>query len=209
MQISKNKTLATIIAIVLVSSMAISIGVMMPAQGAVINGINYDSNTATAIGQGMHWDLNANASALRLTLWNRFQDQIPTHVFIITAPNPIGVGQQCNIVMFNPQVPPAASLYNTVRYYYTFQVTTPNGTVENFPSAHMPAYSSWSQNSIATYNGQTVFGSDSTGSTYMAYTPETVGNYTFEVNYLGIQYTANINATNHASSSCLFTILHL
>ena len=201
MQINKNKTIATIIAIVLVCSIAISFGNLKTTQGVVINGINYDQNTAAAINQGMNWDLNANASALRLTLFNRFHDQIPTHVFIITAPNPIGVGQQCNIVMFNPQVPPAASLYNTIRYYYTFQVTTPNGTVENFPSAHMPAYSSWSQNSIATLNGKTVFGSDSTGSTYMSYIPEQVGNYTFEVTYLQIQYTANINATNHASSS--------
>ena len=134
---------------------------------------------------------NISSYPTRLLLWNRFQDMIPTHAYIITAPNPIGIGQQDNIVLFNPQVPPNALLTNSIRYYYTFSVTKPDGTVQNFPTSTPPAYSSWSQNSITTYNGQTVFGSDSTGSTYMSYTPDQIGNYTLTVNFLQLQYLWN------------------
>ena len=117
---------------------------MAPAKGDVINGINYDTATSAAINQGMNWTLNFNASSIRLTLWNRFHDQIPTHTFIITAPNPVGVGQTCNIVMFNPQVPPASSIYNDIRNFYTFTVTKPDGTVQNFPTSTSNTYSGMS-----------------------------------------------------------------
>lgn len=53
-------------------------------------------------------------------------------------------------------------------------------------------------NEITTYNGSSVFGSDSTGSTYMTYTPDTVGNYTFTVHFL--QQTVNYNATQGVST---------
>ena len=181
---------------VLLSSIAISIATVSNAQAATINGINYDAATASAINSGMNWTLNANASATRLTLWNRFHDQIPTHSFIITAPNPIGVNQSCNIVMFNPQVPPAASIYNDVRYFFTFTVVKPDGTVQNFPTSDQHSYSAWSQNSIATVNGQTVFGTDSTGSTYMSYKPDIEGNYTFTVHLLPLQYRWFVNSSN-------------
>ncbi len=206
MQPNNHKLLAIAFMSILLISIAISISANMTANAEVINGINYNSATATAINQGMHWDLNTNASATRLTLWNRFQDNIPTHSFIITAPNPIGVGQTCNIVMFNPQVPPASSIYNDVRYFFTFTVTKPDGTVQEFPTTADHGYSAWSQNSIATVNGKTVFGTDSTGSTYMSYTPDITGNYTFTLNLLPTYYKWFLNYTaTSAQYSPLYT----
>jgi hypothetical protein len=190
-----QKTLASFVLVLLIASVIISIGSITPANGSVINGINYNEATSAAINAGMNWTLPQNASAIRLTLWNRFQDQIPTHSFIITAPNPIGVGQKCNVVMFNPQLPPGASMSNDVRYFFTLTVTKPDGTVQHFPSNDQHTYSAWSQNTIQTYMGQTVFGSDTTGSTYMTYTPDVTGNYTFMVNCLPVAMRWNYSST--------------
>jgi hypothetical protein len=218
--------MAIVIALVLVCSMAISIGAVSTVKGDAFHlypipntitaanphGDGYDNYTYGLIQAGLNWagmDQNITGSAAqgqtttegiptRTLNFQRFHDQIPTHVFIITAPNPIGIGQSDNIVMFNPQLPPSALATNLIRYDYTFQVTTPNGTVENYPTSTPPAYSSWSQNSIQTVNGQLVFQSDSTGSTYMSYTPDTVGNYTFTVNFLPFTYMWN--STNQGGS---------
>jgi hypothetical protein len=211
MQISKNKTMAIIIATILVSSLAISISALSTVSAIGPHPIpgypndSYNDATYAAIQQGMNWPssmADANASANRILFWTRFQDKVPTHVFIITAPNPIGIGQADNIVMFNPQVPlnsgGSITAGFTLRYYYTFQVVKPDGTVQNYPTATPPSYSSWSQNEVVTYNGQTVFGSDSTGSTYMTYTPDTVGNYTFTVTFL--QQQVNYNSTQGVSN---------
>jgi hypothetical protein len=147
----------------------------------------------------MYWTgMDANASATRLMLWNRYSDNIATHVFIIPAPNVIGVGQQDNIVMFNPQVPQnglgSITAGYPARYMFTFTVTTPTGATTTYPTATPPSYSTWSMNSVVSDNGTNVFQSDSTGSTYMTYTPDTVGNYTFTVNFISFQYL--FNSTN-------------
>ena len=186
MQMNKNKTMAIIITLILVASTAISIGSLQTTKA-------YGSATQTAIDQGMYWTgMTSDASSTRLLLWNRFNDTIPTHVYIITAPTPIGIGQRCNIVFFNPQLPESASTDgNSPRYKYTFQVTKPDGTVQNFPSSTPPSYSSWSQNSIQQVNGQYVFQSDSTGSSYMSYVPDQLGNYTFTVNFVQFRYLWN------------------
>jgi hypothetical protein len=193
--------MAIVITLILVTSMAISIGSLQTptAKAETIGGYNYDVPTATAIHQGMYWvGMNANASATRLMLWNRYADNIATHVFIIPAPNVIGVGQQDNIVMFNPQVPQngLGSIVNgyPARYMFTFTVTTPSGATTTYPTATPPSYSTWSMNSVVSDNGTNVFQSDSTGSTYMTYTPDTVGNYTFTVNFVSFQYL--FNSTN-------------
>ena len=62
MQTTKNKTMATIIAIILVTSMATMLIPQLKRNGEVINGVNYNQPTADAIKAGMKWDLNANAS---------------------------------------------------------------------------------------------------------------------------------------------------
>src|SRR5512137_428908 len=167
-----KKTMATLFVILLVSSIALSIGMLAPAGAEVINGVNYDAATATAIKAGMHWDLPYNASANRILLWNRFQDNVPTWAFLIAAPNPVGVGQYFNLIMMNPQVPNGALLTNDIRYTFTLKVTKPNGDVETLPPAGS-SRGSVAQGGII--NGK--YMSDSTGSTYTAYTPDQVGNY--------------------------------
>ena len=93
MQMTKNKkkTIAILITLILVSSMAISLCYTKSYAA-------YDNATATAIAQGMKWDFpaaaNYNASATRLLLWNRWQDNVLTNVYGVCAPNPIGVGQE-------------------------------------------------------------------------------------------------------------------
>ncbi len=101
--------MAIVITMILVTSMAISIGSLQTTQAVVRNGINYNDATAAAIDAGMYWNgMNSNASANRLLLWTRFHDQIPTWTFGIASPNPVGVGQTFNVIMMNPQVPPNA-----------------------------------------------------------------------------------------------------
>src|SRR5665647_904894 len=189
---NKNKIMAIFITLILAISMAISISSLETSNAVVINGVNYDQATADAINAGMTWNGQSNnATATRILLWSRFHDQIPTHVYVLAAPNPIGIGQACNIVMFNPQLPPDASLTNTVRYRYTLSITKPDGTVQNFPgTGGIPSYSSWSQNSVVSG----VFESDSTGSTYMTYTPDQIGNYSVTVYFQNLQYLWNASA---------------
>ena len=131
-------------------------------KGAVINGVNYNQATADAINAGMHWDLNANASTIRLTLWNRYHDAIPTWVFSTISPNPVGVGQTFSTVLFNPQLPYQAQDTNDIRYKYHVVITKPDGTTETLPSS-----------------GSLV--SDSTGTTYTKYSPTQIGNYSVMV----------------------------
>ncbi len=185
----KNKTMAIVITLILVTSMAISMSTLPPIKAEVINGINYDAPTAAAIHAGMNWPgLNANASTTRLTLWTRFHDQIPTHVYWMAAPNPVGVGQAFNVVMFNPQVPPNALLSNPVRYQMRLTVLKPDGTSETLPPAGTTSGNVGGGQGGA-QNG--VFVSDSTGSTYTAYTADQVGNYTLTVSFLQMTYLWN------------------
>jgi hypothetical protein len=158
--------MATIIAILLITSMATMLAPPQTVEGVVINGVNYDQATADAINAGMHWDLaptaqapNANASTIRLTLWNRYHDAIPTWVFSTISPNPVGVGQEFTMVIFNPQVPYQAQDTNSIRYKYHVVITKPDGTTETTGTLT----------------------SDSTGTTYSKYTPEQLGNYSVMV----------------------------
>ena len=167
MQMLKNKTMAIVIAIILVSSMAISL-VALPTAGA--------SNAATTAAKaaGMKWDFpNAetyDASDIRLLLWNRWQDHIPTWTYAVLSPNPVGVGQGITIVMFNPQVPYGSSANNYVQYEYTVTIVKPDGNTTNLPASG-------------------TFKSDSTGSAYTAYTPDIVGNYTVTVTFKELLYS--------------------
>jgi len=162
MQKNRNQAIATIIAIILVTSMAITLVPQPTAKAVVINGVNYNQATADAINAGMHWDLNANASTIRLTLWNRYHDSIPTWVFSTISPNPVGIGQEFSMVIFNPQVPYQAQDTNDIRYKYHVVITKPDGTTETLPST----------GSLT---------SDSTGTTYTKYAPTQLGNYSVMV----------------------------
>ena len=154
--------MATIIAIIMITSMAAMFTPQPTVKGVVINGINYNQATADAINAGMHWDLNANASTIRLTMWNRYHDAVPTWVFSTISPNPVGIGQEFTMVIFNPQVPYQAQDTNSIRYKYHVVITKPDGTTETLPSS----------GSLT---------SDSTGTTYTKYTPDQIGNYSVMV----------------------------
>jgi hypothetical protein len=151
----------------------------------------FNTATQTAINQGMNWPgMTSDASANRILLWERFHDRVPTWAFLIAAPNPVGVGQYFNLIMMNPQVPNGALLGNDIRYTFTLKVVKPDGTVENLPPAGA------SRGSIAQggiINGKYV--SDSTGSTYTAYTPDQVGNYTITLFVDELYWRWNSTAT--------------
>jgi len=153
MQTSKNKTIATFFAIILVSSMFMSI---IPTITA------YNTATQKAIDEGMTWDLTQDASSTRLLMWERYRDKVPTWVYAVITPNPVGVGQRFTMVLFNPQVPLGASEGNDVRYQYHVIVTKPDGSTVRLPSSG-------------------TFVSDSTGTTFCDYTPDVTGNYSVMV----------------------------
>ena len=166
MKIFKTKKIATAISILLMLSIVISIA-SVPSADA------YNAATQAAINAGMNWDQTQDASDLRLLMWERYRDHIPTQVFMVMSPNPVGVGQQVSFVLFMPQQPRGAMAYNDIRYSYTVDVTNPAGQ-------------------------KTTIGpikSDSTGTAYTLYTPSSVGNYTVTVNFLELLYLWNGSAT--------------
>ena len=174
--------MAIVITMILVTSMAISIGsTIQPAQAAVRNGINYDTQTTALIDAGMYWagmPYNISSYPNRLLLWERFHDQIPTWTFGIASPNPVGIGQAFNVIVMNPQVPPNSLLTNNIRYTFNIVVTKPDGTTENLPSASQISSLDLHGGQGGIANG--AFVSDSTGSTYTAYTPDQTGDYTIQ-----------------------------
>ena len=184
----KNKTMAIVITMILVTSMAISIGTLQTTQAVIRNGINYDAQTTALIDAGMYWagmPYNISSYPNRLLLWTRFGDQIPTWTFGIASPNPVGVGQTFNVIMMNPQVPPNALLGNNIRYTFKISILKPDGTTETLPAAGQQ------QGNVGGGQGGISgdhFVSDSTGSTYTAYTPDQVGNYSITVFFQQLQY---------------------
>ncbi len=165
-------------AIVFIAILAISTAITLcQAPLASAQNENWNQATRDAVAAGMNWpDTGQSASSTRILMWTRFHDKIPTWVFLTAAPNPVGVGQTFNLVMFNPQVPYGASLDNDVRYTFTMDVKKPNGDIEHLPPA---GKSSGNVAQGGIINGK--FVSDSTGSAYTAYTPDQEGNYSFTV----------------------------
>src|SRR5665647_411785 len=144
MKIHKNKTIAIAITLFLVTCLAIPLCNLSNANAAVTYPIpgypndGYDLATYTAIQQGMYFTgMDANATATRLLLWSRYHDIIPVTVFIAIAPDPVGIGQTTNFVVFNPQLPPGSSPNaGTPRYHFRIDVTSPSGIVEHYPTAN-------------------------------------------------------------------------
>ena len=58
---------------------------------------------------------------------------ISSYAYIITAPNPVGVGQKMAVVMWIDAPMPSAALGNDIRSRrdYTLTITKPDGKVEN------------------------------------------------------------------------------
>ena len=163
MKAIRSRTTATAISVILIASIALSLFATPPVYAA------YDSATQAAIAAGMNWTLPNNASALRLLMWNRYQDHIPTQVFMVMSPNPVGAGQQVSFVLFMPQQPRGAMANNDIRYTYTVDVKKSDGTSLTLGPIK----------------------SDSTGTAYTLYTPDKVGNYTITVNFLELLYQWN------------------
>jgi hypothetical protein len=90
--------------------------------------------------------------------------QIPTYAFINVAPNPAGVGQAVNVGFWLGLPPPTAgTIYGDRWTGLTVKVTAPDGTAQTLGP----------------------FTSDDTGGTHTEFTPTQLGNYTFQMSYLG------------------------
>ncbi|MCW4054160.1 MAG: PQQ-binding-like beta-propeller repeat protein [Candidatus Bathyarchaeota archaeon] len=166
MRILKSKTMATAFSVFLMFAIAVSI-VASPFAYA------WDADTQAAIDAGMTWDFpgseNYDASSSRLLMWERYGDQVPTWTYGVLSPNPVGVGQEMTIVMFNPQVPHASADANDVRYEYSVDIHVPDGSSLRIPSS-----------------GTIV--SDSTGTAYTTFTPSMEGNYTINITFQELFY---------------------
>ncbi len=85
--------------------------------------------------------------------------QIPTYMFVSVAPDPIGVGQTVNVNFWCNAPPPTASAQYGDRWTnLTVVITKPDGSTQKLGP----------------------FSSDATGGTVTTFTPEAVGNYTFQ-----------------------------
>jgi hypothetical protein len=94
---------------------------------------------------------------------------IQTYAYISVTPNPIGVGQTVNVIMWLDQVIDGASMSNDIRFKnYNLTVIQPDGSVNStiFPICK-----------------------DTTSAQYYAYTPASTGNYTFIFSFPGQVYT--------------------
>jgi hypothetical protein len=91
-----------------------------------------------------------------------------THAYISAAPNPVGVGQQTLIFVWQDYTIQGNQIDNNIRFRnYQLTITKPDGTNET---------KTWP---IVT---------DSTASAYTTFTPETVGEYTLTFNFPGQVY---------------------
>ena len=93
---------------------------------------------------------------------------IDTYALLSAGPNPIGVGQKIAIIMWLDKPPPVPAVQTStlraiVYTNFTLTITKPDNTVVTVGP----------------------LSSDSTGSTYSSFTPDKVGNYTFQFNYGG------------------------
>ena len=94
--------------------------------------------------------------------------QITTFAYISAAPNPVGVGQQTNIVFWLDTVIQGAGITNNIRYQnYNLTIIAPDGTRTEkiFPTI-----------------------TDTTSSQYYQFTPDKVGTYQLHFNFPGQVY---------------------
>ena len=95
--------------------------------------------------------------------------QIPTFAYINAAPNPVGVGQSVEVIMWLNLVIDGAQLANNVRFQnYALTITPPNGTATTTTFATV---------------------SDPTSAQDYAFAPNQVGTYTLRFNFPGQVYT--------------------
>ena len=95
--------------------------------------------------------------------------EIPTYAFINVAPNPVGVGQTVSVLSWLDKVIYGANEGNEIRFHnYKLTITDPDGDTE-------------------TVTWDVIH--DTTSSQYYAYVPSKVGEYTFEFEFPGQEYT--------------------
>ncbi len=98
---------------------------------------------------------------------------IPTYAFLSVAPNPTGVGQRVIIVAWVNWALPESGLSNDIRFKdYKITITQPDGETEII-------------------NMQST---DPTSTSYVFYTPDQTGTYSFVFSHPGITYTWNTTA---------------
>jgi hypothetical protein len=93
---------------------------------------------------------------------------IPTYAYINAEPNPVGIGQQINIIMWIGKIPDGAAIGNDIRWQnYNLTIVTPDNKVSSviFPVCQDP-----------------------TSAQFYAYTPSQTGNYTFIFTFPEQQY---------------------
>ncbi len=94
---------------------------------------------------------------------------VPTHAFISVKPDPVGVNQLLNILVWLAEVMPGAAIGNDIRFHdYTLTITKPTGNTEEIVV------------DVCT---------DPTSSQWIGYYPDEVGTYTFRFDYPGQTYT--------------------
>ncbi len=95
--------------------------------------------------------------------------EIPTYAYISVTPNPVGVGQDLNVVVWVDKSLPGAMAANDIRFKdYEVIVTKPDNTTEKL---------TWD---IVT---------DTTSSAYTKYTPSTAGVYSFVFSHPNLTFT--------------------
>jgi hypothetical protein len=98
--------------------------------------------------------------------WN-----IPSFGYLVTAPNPVGVGQRVSIMMWVDLPMPNAAVTNDIRRHdYKLTITKPDGATE---------VKTWAVID------------DTTGVQWLSYVPDQVGDYNMKFDYAGQIYTWN------------------
>ena len=95
--------------------------------------------------------------------------EIKTFAYVSVSPNPIGVGQQLNVLMWLDKVIFGTNIENDIRFHdYKLTITKPDGSTDvlDFPICH-----------------------DTTSAQFTTYTPTQMGTYTFDFEYPGQTYT--------------------
>ena len=110
--------------------------------------------------------LMATIAATLVALPNaRAAEEFPTYAFLSIAPNPVGVNQETLLTFWIDKMPPSilGSWYD-VWEGFTVKVTKPDETTSTLGP----------------------FKSDPVGNSWTNYTPDKIGNYTFQFNFPGM-----------------------
>jgi outer membrane protein assembly factor BamB len=115
--------------------------------------------------------LSIGASAMLVPTANAHDPpwEIKTFAFILAAPNPVGVGQKVNVIMWIDKVAYGAAVTNNIRHHdYKLTITDPDGEIQT---------ETWDTCK------------DTTSAQYYGFTPDKTGEYTLTFNYPEQTYT--------------------